>query len=291
MYDVARILQADALGKGPLEMRESMKKETGKTLEKPAAHGEGPDRHSALEKSLMVLEAIVDHPQPVSLPELTLRLGMPRQTIHRLLQQLSDNRLIIRDASKDRYTVGPRLSHLALSTLKSRNQAAPVRAILAALVEETGETCNVGVLDGWDFLYLERIECEWSLRVHLVPGSRVRAHSTSGGKVMLAYLDPAVRKALLHARKLESFTANTVTSAAKLERHLAEVREAGYALNDKEQNVGIVGVAVPILDESGNALAALALHGPESRIAVKSAVKYVPALRTAAEKLAAVWTR
>jgi DNA-binding IclR family transcriptional regulator len=255
------------------------------------AGGESSDRHSALEKSLLVIEAVVDHPQPVSLPELTLRLGMPRQTIHRLLQQLTENRLIVRDASHDRYTVGPRLSHLAFSTFRSRNQTAPIRAILAALVEETGETCNVGVLDGSDFVYIERIECQWSLRVHLVAGSRVRAHSTSGGKVMLAYLDPNVRKALFQARKLEAFTPNTITNVAKLEQHLAQVREAGYALNDKEQNVGIVGVAVPILDEHGKALAALALHGPESRISVKTAVKYVPALQRAAKKLADVWTR
>lgn len=269
-----------------------MKKQNEKSLaSKPSTEGDSSDRLSALEKSMLVIEAIVDHPQPVSLPELTLRLGMPRQTIHRLLQQLTENRLIVRDASRDRYAVGPRLSHLAFATLRSRNQTAPVRAILSALVDETGETCNVGALDGWDFVYLERIECEWSLRVHLVAGSRVRAHSTSGGKVMLAYLDPGVRKTLLQSRKLESFTPNTITNVSKLEQHLASVRELGYALNDKEQNIGIVGVAVPILDESGNALAALALHGPESRLTVKTAVKYVPALQGAAKKLSAVWTR
>lgn len=269
-----------------------MKKRSDKSpVIKPTVGGDGSDRHSALEKSLLVIEAIVDHPQPVSLPELTLRLGMPRQTIHRLLQQLTENRLIVRDASHDRYAVGPRLSHLAFATLRSRNQTAPVRAVLTALVDETGETCNVGVLDGGDFVYIERIECEWSLRVHLVAGSRVRAHSTSGGKVMLAYLDDGIRKMILQTRKLEAFTPNTITNIAKLEDHLAEVRAVGYALNDKEQNVGIVGVAVPILDENGNALAALALHGPESRITVKSAVKYVPALQRAAKKLAAIWTR
>ncbi|MCB1519106.1 MAG: IclR family transcriptional regulator [Hyphomicrobiaceae bacterium] len=251
---------------------------------------EATDRLSALEKSMLVLEAIVDHPQPVSLPELTLRLGMPRQTIHRLLQQLSENGLILRDASRDRYSVGPRLSHLAFATLRSRNQTAPVRAILAELVDETGETCNVGVLDGWDFVYLERIECEWSLRVHLVAGSRVRAHSTSGGKIMLAYMDADIRKALFQARRLEAFTPNTITSLAKLEQQFEAIRQMGYALNDKEQNVGIVGVAVPIMDGTGNVLAALALHGPESRLSAAKAVKFVPALKAAAKKLAAVWT-
>ncbi len=252
---------------------------------------ETSDRLSAIEKSLLVLEAIVDHPQPVNLPELTLRLGLPRQTIHRLLQQLVENGLVIRDASRDRYAIGPRLSHLAFATLRSRNQSAPVRAILSALVDETKETCNVGVLDGSDFVYVERIECAWSLRVHLEAGSRVRAHSTSGGKVMLAYMEPQMRHALLTAHKLEAFTPNTITSAAKLEKELEQVRKNGYALNDKEQNIGIVGIAVPILDVDGRALAALALHGPEPRLTASTALKYVPAMKTAAKRLAEVWTR
>lgn len=247
------------------------------------------DRLSALEKSMLVIEAIVDHPQPVSLPELTLRLGIPRQTIHRVLQQLTVLALITRVPGSDRYTVGPRLSSLAFATLRSRNQTAQVRGILSDLVAETGETCNIGVLDGFDFVYIERIECEWSLRVHLAAGSRVRAHSTSGGKVMLAYMEPEQRRKLIKAHKLEAFTATTITSAGKLEAQLEEIRAQGFAVNDREQNIGIVGVAVPILDSKGDALAALALHGPDSRITKTSAAAFVPQLKAAAKKLAATW--
>ncbi len=247
------------------------------------------DRLSALEKSMLVIEAIVDHPQPISLPELTLRLGIPRQTIHRVLQQLTGLALITRVPGSDRYTVGPRLSSLAFATLRSRNQTAQVRGILSDLVAETGETCNIGVLDGFDFVYIERIECEWSLRVHLAAGSRVRAHSTSGGKVMLAYMEPEQRKKLIKAHKLEAFTATTITSAGKLEAQLEEIRAQGFAVNDREQNIGIVGVAVPILGSKGDALAALALHGPDSRITKTSAAAFVPQLKAAAKKLAATW--
>lgn len=248
------------------------------------------DRLSALEKSVLVLEAIVDHPQPVSLPELTLRLGLPRQTIHRVLQQLSANALISRIADSDRYAVGPRLSRLAFATLQSRNQTAPMRAILSDLVAETGETCNIGVLEDFDFVYIERIECEWSLRVHLSAGSRVRAHSTSGGKIMLAYMEPDQRGKLLDAYPLEAFTSTTITSRSKLETQLKKVRSQGYAINDREQNVGIVGIAVPILDEDEKILAALALHGPDQRLSLKSAAAFVPQMQDAARKLAKNWS-
>lgn len=256
------------------------------TRTKPEEH----DRLSALEKSLLILEAIVDHPQPVSLPELTLRLGLPRQTIHRVLQQLAANDMISRVLDGDRYAVGPRLSHLAFQTLQSRNQTAPLRAILSDLVMETGETCNIGVLDDFDFVYIERMECEWSLRVHLSAGSRVRAHSTSGGKVMLAYMNQERRRKLLEAHELEKFTSTTITSLSRLEAQLKKIRAQGYALNDREQNVGIVGIAVPILDKGGKILAALALHGPDQRLSLKAAIAFVPQLQAAAGKLAKIWS-
>ena len=256
----------------------------------PGTRPDEQDRLSALEKSILILEAIVDHPQPISLPELTLRLGLPRQTIHRVLQQLTANDMIARVVDGDRYAVGPRLSHLAFATLQSRNQTAPLRAILSDLVAATGETCNIGVLDDFDFVYIERMECEWSLRVHLSAGSRVRAHSTSGGKVMLAYMDAGQREKLFAARKLERFTETTITSVAKLESQLKKIRAQGYALNDREQNVGIVGIAVPILDCDGKILAALALHGPDQRLSLKSAVAFVPQLQAASAKLARNWS-
>jgi len=271
-------------------LRARLRLENGMKHQPAKPNSDEHDRMSALEKSIIVLEAIVDHPQPVSLPELTLRLGLPRQTIHRVLQQLTSNALINRIADGDRYAVGPRLSQLAFATLRSRNQTAPMRAILSDLVAETGETCNIGVLDGFDFVYIERIECQWSLRVHLSEGSRVRAHSTSGGKVMLAYMAADLRRQLLRAHKLDGFTSTTITSVPKLEAQLQQVRTRGYAINDREQNIGIVGIAVPILDREGKILAALALHGPDQRLTVKTAVAFVPQLQAAAEKLAENWT-
>lgn len=255
----------------------------------PAMVSDEADRRSALDKALVVLEAVVARARPVGLPDLSAELGLPRQTVHRILQQLADNGLLIRDPSRERYAIGPRLSSLALGALSSANQGAPVRAILTDLVAEIGETCNVGVLDGLDFVYLDRVECSWSLRVHLAPGSRVPAYCTSGGKMLLAHLDPELRAGLLRSRKLEAFTAATMTSPQILEAELEQIRTRGYSMNDEEYTVGIVGAAVPIVDASGRALAALAIHGPSPRLSTAKARSHLPALQSAAAKLAKVW--
>ncbi len=247
------------------------------------------ERGSALDKALAVLEAITSQSQPVGLPDLSARLELPRQTVHRVLVQLEAAGLVVRDPSRDRFSVGPRLSTLALAALQTHNQSAPIRAILQALVDDVGETCNIGVLDGMQFVYLERIECHWSLRVHLQAGSRVPAYCTSGGKVMLAHLDEGVRARLLASVRLEPHTENTITRVADLEADLAQVRARGYAVNDQEFTIGIIGVAVPVIDRRGRVVAALAAHGPAPRLDVQRAIGFVPRLEQAASAMARAW--
>ncbi len=250
---------------------------------------DGKERLSALDKALAVLEAVSDQRQPVGLPDLSARLGLPRQTVHRLLGQLESAGLVRRDQSRERYAIGPRQSRLALASLCSKNQSAPLRALLQDLVDDLKETCNIGVLDDLDYVYTERIECKWPLRTHLEAGSRVGAHAVSGGKLMLSALDEAVLRRLIKGRKLHAYTRHTLTKPAALEAELERVRASGYALNKEELFDGIVGVAVPILGQGRRMLAALAVHGPLTRLTLQDCERFVPKLRRAADKIAKAW--
>jgi IclR family transcriptional regulator, acetate operon repressor len=254
-----------------------------------ADNDENNGRMSALDKALAVLEAVSDQQQAVGLPDLAARLNLPRQTVHRLLGQLEEAGLVRRDPSRERYAIGPRQSRLALASLCSRNQSAPLRVLLQDLVDDLKETCNIGVLDDLAYVYTERIECKWPLRTHLEAGSRVGAHAVSGGKIMLAALDPCALKPLLKGRKLMAYTRKTRTRFADLEADLAEVRARGYALNNEELFDGIIGVAVPIQDAGGRTLSALAVHGPLTRLSLTDCERFVPKLRKSADRIAKVW--
>ena len=248
------------------------------------------NRLSALEKALNVLEAVGDQLQPVGLPDLAARLGLPRQTVHRVLGQLVSLRLVIRDQPRERYSVGPRLSKLAFGTLRSLNQSAPVRQILQDLVEDIGETCNIGLLHDFDYVYLQRIECTWPLRLHQDVGTRVPAHTVSGGKLLLANLEPTLSRRLIRARKPKAATSFTLTSLSQLEAEFARIRAAGYALNNQERLEGVVGAAVPVVDATGNVLAAVGMHGPLPRLTLKICERHVPRMRQAAVRIAREWS-
>jgi DNA-binding IclR family transcriptional regulator len=246
-------------------------------------------RLSVLGKALAVLEAVTDHPHSIGLPDLAAKLGLPRQTVHRVLGQLQDSGLLLRDPVRERFFVGPRLTGLALAALGSNNRWAPVKAVMQELVADVGETCNIGVLDGLDYIYVERIECEWPLRIHLEVGNRSPAYCLSGGKVLLAYLEPKLCARLLRSRKLVARTSRSIVRLADLEDELERVREQGYGMNNQENFDGIVAAAVPIRDAEDNVVAALTMHGPVPRLTLEACKTHIPRLRQAAQRVSRAW--
>ncbi len=244
---------------------------------------------SALEKALRVLEAIIYQPQAVGLSDMADRLGMSKQTVHRVVQQLEENSLIVRDPSRDRFAIGPRFSKLALDAMQSTNNGAPIRATMQKIVDEVGETCNVGVLEGRNFVYLERVETSRTPRIYLETGSLLPAHVTSGGKVMLAFLSDAVLKQLIKTMNLESFTKHTITDREVLLAEIEKIRNQGYATALQEYADGIIGIGVPILAADGFPLAALAMHAPIQRVSLEEAPEYARKLQNGATRLAEIW--
>lgn len=246
-------------------------------------------RLNVLGKALAVLEAVTHHPHGVGLPDLAATLGLPRQTVHRVLGQLEASGLLLRDPVRERFSVGPRLTRLSLTALGSNNQWAPVRAVMQELVNEVGETCNIGVLDGLDYIYVERIECEWPLRIHLEVGNRTPAYCLSGGKVLLSHLEPNLRARLLKSRKLVPRTSRSITRVPDLESELEKVQAQGYGMNNQENFDGIVAVAVPIRDAQDRVVAALTMHGPLPRLTLETCETSVPQLKQAAQRIARAW--
>lgn len=243
----------------------------------------------ALEKALTVLEAIIDQPQSVGPPDLADRLGMSRQTLHRLLKQLDEQGLVVKVPNRDRFAIGARLSTIALKAMCSANHGPPIRATVQEAVAEINESCNVGVLAGRDYVYIERVECDREPRVYLETGSCLPAHVTSGGKAMMAFLPGKARRRLVETMKLVPFTRHTITDRDTLLAELDLIRERGYATADQEYAEGIIGVGVPVLARERYPLAAIALHAPVPRIPMEDAKKYADRLQVAAGRLAEIW--
>lgn len=242
--------------------------------------------NSAISRSIELLETVSGHLRPVSIQELVLETGMPRQSVHRLIVQLEVLGLITREPGSDRFVVGPRLRTLSLSCISSYQQTSATHHILAELVRDIGETCNVGMLDGNQVLYIDRVECEWPLRVQLKPGSRVPVYCTAIGKLLLAFAESRNRQKILGSVPLTQLTDNTITDPILLDLAFQEIQMRDFSVNKEEDALGLVAVAVPIRDPSGEVVAGLGMHAPTARMSLDRAKGFLPKLRIAADAMA-----
>lgn len=242
------------------------------------------ETNSALKKSLSVLDLFVRQNDPLSQVEVAARMGISRQAAHRLLRQLEDNGLLLR-LPEDRYVLGPRMRRLAVEALSGANPMAPVRAILEDVVAKVEETCNLGMIDGHELVYIDRVECNWPLRVPLRPGSRVPLHCTAMGKLLFAYLPTRRRQRLLEVLPLTRYTDRTITDREAFSAHLADIRTRGYSINDQEDSVGLIALAVPVRNSANTVFAGLAVHGPEARFPISKALTFLDDLKAAAARL------
>ncbi len=134
------------------------------------------------------------------------------------------------------------------------------------LMEESGESVNLGILDEGELVFLSQVECREMMRMFVRLGARVPAHASGVGKALLAALSESEVDAILEKRGLQRFTDNTIDARAILRDDLARVRERGYAFDDEEHAVGLRCVASTLHDELGEPIAAISLSGPRARI-------------------------
>jgi IclR family acetate operon transcriptional repressor len=153
-----------------------------------------------------LLEVIARKNHFFSLPALVEETGLPKPTLHRMLQQLESAGMIQREADGRHYGMALRLRRLGEDLLFNSTVHGARHAVLRTLVDEVGESCNITALSGGEVLYLDRVETPAPLRFYLQPGSRVPVHCSASGKLFLAQMPDAQRSLLLDAATLERYT-------------------------------------------------------------------------------------
>jgi len=238
-------------------------------------------------KALRILEKIVDSSSPVSVAQLATILNFSKPTTHRIANFLQEFGFLEREVGGRRFIESQRLIDLALKVLLAAAQRPNRRGILNWVVEKTGETCNFGIMHGDELVYLDRVETEWPLGLRFESGSRVPVHCTAMGKLFLSNLSDTALSALLKTMRLTKYTDSTIVSESVLRAKLKEIQQAGISIDDQEFMYGVVCVAVPVLDPSGEICASVAISAPEARMSAGQALEHAPVLRAAAAKMQA----
>lgn len=216
----------------------------------------------SVERALDVLEALAEHGGEAALSEIAARTGLPYGTIHRLLQTLLA-RGYVRQESDRRYALGAGL--VRLGGVAEGMVGTWARPYLAKMVELSGETANLAVLEGDFIVYVAQVPSPRRLRMFAEVGRRVLPHSTAVGKVLLAGRAAGEAVTLLERTGMPRRTPNTITETRAMLAELALVRDRGYALDLGEEELGVHCLAVPVHD-GDRVVAAMSVSGPAERI-------------------------
>ncbi|UWQ79246.1 IclR family transcriptional regulator [Leisingera sp. S132] len=235
---------------------------------------------------LVLLEEVVRRGVAVKPAEMIDAMGLPKPTVHRLMQTAEAEGFLQRDLDGRAYGPGPRLRKLALNTMSSEHLRTARLSILKSVAEELGETCNLATPDREGMIYLDRVETKWPLRIQLPVGTQVPFHCTASGKMYLSTLKANTLDAVLRARKLEAVTPKTCTDPDKLSAELAAISSLGYSTDDEEFIAGMVAVAVPVQDVRKRLIATLSVHAPAQRRSLQELMEFLPELQRAASELA-----
>ena len=235
-----------------------------------------------------LLEVIASKDQLFSLQGLAEETGLPKPTLHRMLQQLDSAGLLQRSGDGRQYGSGARLRRLAENLLLNGIHHGAQRAVLRHLVDEVGESCNLTALAGSEVVYLDRVETAAPLRFYLHPGSRVPVHCSASGKVLMSQMTPAQRQRLMAHAPLEAYTAKTITDFDRLEKEIRQVKRQGYALDDEEFLPGLLCVAVLVPSPHGRSNLCVAVQAPSMRLGLDKALQLLPPLQRAATALSKI---
>ncbi|TAM85145.1 IclR family transcriptional regulator [bacterium] len=221
----------------------------------------------------------------VATSDIVTALGIPKTTAHRLVSNLEEFGFLEHGIERGRYQVGPRLLELATNILAASTMHGPIHALLMELSRRTAETVSLGVMRGSEVVYIDSAIGNSPLTLNFQKGHRAPVHCTSSGRVFLAYMEKKQLDAYMLSGPWEPITPYTIVDPDRLRQEIELVRKQGYATNDSEFAIGVVGAAVPIAGPSGRVIACLSISAPKARKSLEEVTLLVPMLEAAALRI------
>jgi DNA-binding IclR family transcriptional regulator len=209
-----------------------------------------------------ILEAFLTEGSELTVTEVGHAVGLKYATAHRLLEVMARRGVLSRDRESRRYRIGYWLQQFGSFGHRDFSGA---HAYLEGLTQATGETSHIAVLVDSAAVYVDTVAGSRLLSAHRHVGRRMPLHSTGVGKALLAELKRAEVNERLPS-PLPGFTERTILDREQLHEELDAVRVSGYAVDREETEVGLVCIAAPVRDRSGQAIAAVSIGGPATRV-------------------------
>jgi DNA-binding IclR family transcriptional regulator len=219
-----------------------------------------------VERALDIFELLASSRVGLTLSDLSQSLGVPKSSVHYLLNTLQSRGYVNRNETSKRLLLGLKiltLSNAALGGIELRRHAAPH---LRRLMEKSGLTVHLAVLEGDEAVLVDKVEPPGVARIATWVGKRMDLHCSAVGKAIMAYLPEEQVDRLAHDRGFTRYNENTLVARRRIVEEIDRIRKRGYAIEDEEGEIGFRCVGCPIFDREGRITAAVSVAGTTSQI-------------------------
>ncbi|HZK54279.1 MAG TPA: IclR family transcriptional regulator [Desulfosporosinus sp.] len=245
------------------------------------------DTVHSVDKALAVLEALgrVDE---IGISDLNRELGIGKGTIHRLITTLRINGYV-EQTETEKYRMSLKLFEMGNKVVNRLGIRKIANPYMEQIARDTKETVNLGVLDGGEVIYIERIESLEPLRMGLEVGTRVPVYCSALGRAIISYYTPDeinnILTSIVNKGRMTQRTENTVTDPKILMKRMQIIKEQGYSFEDEEIATGLRCVAAPIFNFTGKVVAAVSIASPKVRLTDEVLPEFVALLKKSTKEI------
>jgi IclR family KDG regulon transcriptional repressor len=243
-------------------------------------------RLSSVANSIRLLTSFSGEENELGITTLATRLRLAKSTVHRLAATLTSAGFLEQNSETGKYRLGVALFELGALVRRRMDVANEARPKLRELLEKTGETVQLGIVDHESVLYVYEMESRHAIRMAAAVGGRAPLHCTAVGKVLLAFQPADYVKRVL-SNGLKPCTPKTVTRRDDVLSILEEVASREYAIDDEESEPGLRAIAAPVRNHTGLVIAALGVAAPVQRMTKKMMQDCVPSVLATAQAVSA----
>jgi len=241
------------------------------------------DHVQSVERCLAIITSFTGQKQRMTLSEVAAITGLSKPAVRRILLTLQE--LGFADSSNGRFGLTPKILSLGYAYLSSLNVPSLAQPLMEALTDQLDESTSLATLDGADVVYVSRVHRHRISSITLAVGTRLPAHATSMGHILLADLQNEALERYFQTANLVALTHRTITSREELAARLIVVRERGWDIVDQELEIGRRSVAAPVRDTNGAVIAALSFSCGAAERTLEEIIDHLlpPLLRTASQ--------
>lgn len=239
------------------------------------------DLTNSVHKTFALLEYFTVQKPEWGVTELAQQVGTNKSTISRFLAQMKTIGILEKDEETEKYKLGLKLFELGNRVELRSAFIEKTHPPLELVASEITETVHIGVLKNNQVFYVDKVESPYGLKISSHIGSYNPAYATALGKVLLAYSNDKKRKAAIDAiydKNVKAYTPNTIIDKKKFLLEMEKIRNNRFAIDQEEYEIGLICLAIPILNSEEQVVASLSASGPASRFRKEEISNYVVTL-------------